>query len=800
MDHTAQADMDPGKLLAIVEEAVPMDVRAHGRILTAAEQQNNREAIDNMWEQVRRWLWNHPSDEERNAAAHVRGGYDATALHLMCKFHNPPADIIQAIVEAAPEVASLQDSQGWLPLHHICANGAQPDVMTLIIDAYPEGRTVQDKVSRTPLHFYVTRTVDNPNTMAINARILSDSGAAQLSDQAGLLPFHYSCAYGTHPLVLQVLAEAYPASLTATEGKGRTALHRAMVNANRDATPKVIRFLLDNPRSRATINVRDKDGYLPLHLLALGLRNFKSDDNTQRQNVSECLSQYLDAKPEPAVDFLATIQDLPDWLQDTAVVSKHVRDVLNEKIAKPLPTSILLMDGYMIILLILCFGVASRNHIDIKFAADDEVVEDDTQLAVILLIGGASYFLLREIVQIVSLISLGSFNSYLTDPTNLLDIAVITMVYYFAYIMFGGNDPYLSNEAFRTGCAFTQGILYVDVIVYLKSTYVDFAVFVGGVMYVVKRLTAFLTAVGVILLAFAQMFYFIYYRSPLCDIENPEGCRFPHCTFEDSLLKVYTMMMGEIGDELRYHAGPTQLVAQILYVCYAFVVVILLSNVLIAIVTDSYEIIQNDRASIVFWSNRLDFVAEMDAITYGLQRRLPCFGSRKAGVVPGRMETAPTTSDTVRDDQASSFLRGVWQSLMDLFDSKEYSFEEMEWYETWLISLIRFICVFLVIPIWIILGAVTVGWLWPPQVREALFIQRGATKSRAELERSKLKQLKSIQTDLKIMKNEIAREMTEDREEMIRMKTEVESIQNEVLADLLQIKELMASLLGVSMG
>jgi hypothetical protein len=71
------------------------------------------------------------------------------------------------------------------------------------------------------------------------------------------------------------------------------------------------------------------------------------------------------------------------------------------------------------------------------------------------------------------------------------------------------------------------------------------------------------------------------------------------------------MMMGEIGSELRYDGNY---VAQFLYILYAFLVVILLSNVLIANVTDSYEIIQNDRAAIVFWSNRLDFVAEMDGI------------------------------------------------------------------------------------------------------------------------------------------------------------------------------------------
>jgi hypothetical protein len=48
-----------------------------------------------------------------------------------------------------------------------------------------------------------------------------------------------------------------------------------------------------------------------------------------------------------------------------------------------------------------------------------------------------------------------------------------------------------------------------------------------------------------------------------------------------------------------------------------FLVVILLANVLIAIVTDSYKVIQDQRAAIAFWTNRLDFVAEMDAIANG---------------------------------------------------------------------------------------------------------------------------------------------------------------------------------------
>jgi hypothetical protein len=111
-------------------------------------------------------------------------------------------------------------------------------------------------------------------------------------------------------------------------------------------------------------------------------------------------------------------------------------------------------------------------------------------------------------------------------------------------------------------------------------------------------------------------------------------------------------------------------------------------------------------------------------------------------------------------------------------------------------NVFRIFSIICVIPVWLALGAITAGWLWPPQVREYLFVQKETTISRAELERQKLGQLKSIQTGLKLLKHEIMREMANDRDEMIRMKAEVETIQGEVYADLQQVRELMNSLLA----
>lgn len=628
---------------------------------------------------------------------------------------------------------------------------------------------------------------------------------------------HYACAYGTNPVVLRVLADAYPDSLTAREQKGRTPMHLAMVNAHRDASPGVIAFLLEGP-GKASVNRRDHDGYLPLHLLAKGLENFKADSHDQRNNVSECLQMYLSAGPDPGADFLTALQDLPDWLKDTAVINPHVRNILNQKIIQRFPTSILMLDGYWLIALIITFERASKNHIEMRYQNDGDniVVENTTEIDLIILFLGAAYFLMRELVQVISLISLGGLHTWFTDPTNYLDMAVITSTLWNAIYM--ANEDLGDDDRFRSFCAFTKAILWLAVIYFLKSTLVQFAVFVGGVYYVVNRLLAFLTAVAIMLLAFAQMFYIVYNEDPICD-DTPDGseCDFPHCRFDKSLLKVYTMMMGEIGTETRYYGSLT---AQVLFVIYAFVVVILLSNMLIAIVTDLYEVIQHDRAAIVFWANRLDFVAEMDAIAYGTQKRFQSiFGDRgSAGMAPGAptsvIETpngAPQpTSRAMRegdpDDEdqtgTNKLFREGWKQLLLLFDSNLYDDIDLTPgnIEFWCYICFQIFAVIFFIPVWLLAGVVTVGWLWPPQIREYLFVQKETAISRSELERKKLEQLKQISAELRVFKSDLGREMQNDRDDMVRLKLEVEAVQSEVLSDLMQVKELMQTLLDLGGG
>ena len=273
------------------------------------------------------------------------------------------------------------------------------------------------------------------------------------------------------------------------------------------------------------------------------------------------------------------------------------------------------------------------------------------------------------------------------------------------------------------------------------------------------------------------------------------------------------MMMGEIGTETRYDQN---LVAQVLYIIYGFFIVILLSNVLIAIVTDSYEVVQNDRAAIVFWSNRLDFVAEMDSIASVVRKRVFCIDNAEDHDAAGKNRSAiPVGPSNSQDDRSSAsnlssdgyierhrvdrseeWFRDKWNSLTSIFEHDVYgdAGEDIRPIDFWYDVLNKTLAV-LVIPPWLILGFVTVGILWPPQVREWLFVQQDTAASRAEIERMKLEQLREIQRDTQLLKDDLRMEMQQDRSEIFRVKAEVDAVQEEVLADLQQVNALVTTLL-----
>ncbi len=255
----------------------------------------------------------------------------------------------------------------------------------------------------------------------------------------------------------------------------------------------------------------------------------------------------------------------------------------------------------------------------------------------------------------------------------------------------------------------------------------------------------------------------------------------PYCDPWESFISVYTMLLGEVDDENYKDSG----VAIALFVIFMFLCVILLANVLIAIVTDSYKVIQDQRAAIVFWTNRLDFVAEMDAIANGPWKK------RLKKIVGFRLDGSTPESDK---KSHKAFGQDSWDRCKELFEDEiEDGIFSVDFV---LYTLLRVVVAVIVMPLWLLLGVMTLGWLWPPQVRESVFtstVFKHSSDSEKEDELRKT-QVKKLQDEVMGLKDELLQELALDRTQVLQMKSQVAERKAEISNEMRDIKKIVAIL------
>jgi len=445
------------------------------------------------------------------------------------------------------------------------------------------------------------------------------------------------------------------------------------------------------------------------------------------------------------------------------------------------------LDLYFTIAIIISFRVTVFESIMLRYNEDYKENHPDAMVSPLylgfLFLGGL-YFLLRELIQMMSLTVQGQFRDWVFDENNVLDVIFIVVVLFNAIVMH--LNALTSGEFFRTLTAFSTLILWMKVLFFLKSIFVDFAVFVGGVFYVVRRLVTFLISLLVILVMFAQMFFTVFQEKEDC--QKPNVIDHPlWCNFWFSLLKVYTMLLGEIDmDDFIDNPGSI-----VLFVFFMLLVVILLANVLIAIVTDSYGVIQNERAQVVFWNNMLDTIAEMHILSSG-----PWTHKIKGLCCGVCTDGDSATADTQKESgDEEVFGRNLWTQSIEIYNDQ--GLKNMLTREFWVYLFVRIFAAF-AIPIWLLLGLIPfAGLLWPPQVREFLFVQKTSRNQSDSVVEQRSIQMDEIKNDVCKLQKNIDEEMETDKREVDEMRSQLVQMKAEMKNEMNQIKELMTMLFDV---
>jgi len=440
---------------------------------------------------------------------------------------------------------------------------------------------------------------------------------------------------------------------------------------------------------------------------------------------------------------------------------------------------------------------ANYDNCEAKVSGDvisnKEQVDKIADVPLALIIFGAAFFLVKQISMGISLSGTSKFKSVLTfwfrDSGNIVEIITFSLVLVTLIIIrrFPTNFEITSMANFF---ALSTGFFWLSIIWLLKLTYVDFAVFVGGIIHVGANLVAFLTTVGIILFAFTQMLLTLYQTnfvclSYFCDDDFCPNIRDtctagldcpPFCEGWHAGLRVFTMLIGAV-DETQFQDIPE---ARLLFIIYMILVVIILLNVLIAIVTDSYAYIKDQRAEIVFWCNRLDFVSAVETMTVGTVAAIRGFcrnleseepppdaprsrrGSfaRQASVVA--MQVAHK-ADKIFLEGEHNMKRVLWDNLIRLScgnHGDDDGYVKLSVLETLFVVISRFLTIFVIIPLWIALGLLTAGWLWPPQIREALFNGKYTSvdnDAEDDKETQESEQVSELQNEVKAVRAELTK-------------------------------------------
>ncbi|GMH81026.1 hypothetical protein TrLO_g9475, partial [Triparma laevis f. longispina] len=209
----------------------------------------------------------------------------------------------------------------------------------------------------------------------------------------------------------------------------------------------------------------------------------------------------------------------------------------------------------------------------------------------------ALYFLLREIAQFYAMYQLGLQKNWFKDAWNYIDLiasggTVVLFEYFFRVGPGAEYDHFASVVAM---------FVWMKVLGFAKAFSQPIATFVLMMSTIFADLRSFMAVLCIIVVMFGHAFYLVLATSA----SNEDLADLDFGSEAGTAWSLYLMILGTF--EPSAFAGFW---AEALFLMYSFLVVIILLNVLIAIVGDSYDAVLV-KSTELFWQSRLELVAEI---------------------------------------------------------------------------------------------------------------------------------------------------------------------------------------------
>ena len=514
-----------------------------------------------------------------------RGG--RTALSYYCEGGSPHEGTLRALLGAHPVAAGLPDRAGRCPLHHLCANPrATTEVLKSFVETAPKALSVLDRSGAFPLdllpnesqgysiwefsvgdrslgrsfglHEKMMAALRQSTSKAVESAVeeFADQEDGDLLDLFAWQQFlelrhlREPAAFATE---LQLLFEATWSVLS--HANARTDARSKALTAN--LTKAVERYVANNHNERPNL--------LPELITNVSMKKL------QKLAATNLFRQLLDSEMRSGLIYIYYLE-------------------------------IVLFAIYLILFVVLSlrYKFASAPH----DAWGDKHVRDMTVACLCF----ALYFFLREFAQLRAMHKLGLAKYWFKDGWNYIDLfasgGTIAMVSFFFVV--GPGDEY---DHFASVVSLFMWAKVLGVIKALSKPIATFVLLLSTIFTEVL-FRAFLGVLLVIVVMFGHALYLT--------LANGEG--HPYCVDPDkpdailnfdsvpcTSRSLYLMVLGKLDEP---DAFADSHFAGLLFVQYSFLVFIVLLNILIAIVGDSYDeaLVKSNE---LFWRSRVELVAEI---------------------------------------------------------------------------------------------------------------------------------------------------------------------------------------------
>lgn len=258
---------------------------------------------------IRQWLEeNRERQDLLTEAANYQDEFLYTPLHYLFTV-GPPLDLVEKLLQLAPDTVKAQSTQGNMPLHMAVAPGiASPqsaEVAKLLFEAYPNAAKVQNYHGNLPIHMALYNNIISLNTMTMLFESYPE--AATVQNEGKELPLHLAAGHPNATLdFVTMIFDAYPRAIEMKRSDGCMPLHFALFQT---VSPGIVQMLYE--AYPEAVQVQDEEGDLPLHfacmykaslydlnILLVAYPESLHVENKDHQLPSDCLEMCYDEDDE----------------------------------------------------------------------------------------------------------------------------------------------------------------------------------------------------------------------------------------------------------------------------------------------------------------------------------------------------------------------------------------------------------------------------------------------------------------------------------------------------------------------